>query len=218
MYEKLQQQFFEIGDRIVRYLPELLAGIALVAAGWLLGWLAKRIVMQLAKMLRLDRFMAGSRWGKDLSRGDVRYGFYRFMGNLAFFIVFLIFLQDALVMWKLKVISDLMARGIYFLPRVIIGLIIIGIGWLIASWTAGVVKRSLTREHVLRASLVSQFLKAALLFLFFGVAFAELDVARDVVVIGFATIFGTLGLLTVVIVAVGGKEFVKDLHDPEKEK
>ena len=44
-------------------------------------------------------------------------------------------------------------------------------------------------------------------------ALVELDIAREIVIIGFATIFITLGLFTIVLTAVGGKEFVKKLYD-----
>jgi len=40
-------------------------------------------------------------------------------------------------------------------------------------------------------------------------AIIEMNIAREIVIIGFATIFITLGVVLVVLTVVGGREFVK---------
>jgi hypothetical protein len=217
MDESLQNQFWGIGKEIIGYLPNLFAGILLVAIGWFLGWFLKRIIIRVAVLLRLERFLTRMRWGEDFSKADVRYGFYNFLGNIAFFIIFMIFLDNAFRTWKLTVLSDLMERGIYFLPRIILAVAIFGIGWLIASWAAKSASRALHREDIPRASLIARLIKAVLIMLFSAMALVELDIAREIVIIGFATIFITLGLLTVVVAAVGGKNFVKKIGESFKE-
>jgi hypothetical protein len=52
-----------------------------------------------------------------------------------------------------------------------------------------------------------------LLLFFSAMALTELDIAREIVFIGFATIFITIGLLTVVVTAFGGKSFLKKIGD-----
>jgi hypothetical protein len=217
MDESLQNQFWGIGKEIIGYLPNLFAGILLVAIGWFLGWFLKRIIIRVAVLLRLERFLTRMRWGEDFSKADVRYGFYNFLGNIAFFIIFMIFLDNAFRTWKLTVLSDLMERGIYFLPRIILAIAIFGIGWLIASWAAKSASRALHREDIPRASLIARLIKAVLIMLFSAMALVELDIAREIVIIGFATIFITLGLLTVVVAAVGGKNFVKKIVESLEE-
>jgi hypothetical protein len=217
MDESLQNQFWGIGKEIIGYLPNLFAGILLVAIGWFLGWFLKRIIIRVAVLLRLERFLTRMRWGEDFSKADVRYGFYNFLGNIAFFIIFMIFLDNAFRTWKLTVLSDLMERGIYFLPRIILAIAIFGIGWLIASWAAKSASRALHREDIPRVSLIARLIKAVLIMLFSAMALVEIDIAREIVIIGFATIFITLGLLTVVVAAVGGKNFVKKIVESLEE-
>jgi len=217
MGESLQTQFWEMGKEIIGYLPNLFAGILLVVVGWFLGWFLKRIIIRVAVLLRLERFLTRIRWGEDFSKGDVRYGFYNFLGNIAFFVIFIIFLDLAFRTWKLTVLSDLLEKGIYFLPRMILAIAIFGIGWLIASWAAKSALKALRREDIPRASLIAHLIKAVLIMLFSAMALVELNVAREIVVIGFATIFITLGLLTVVAAAVGGKNFIKKIVESLEE-
>jgi hypothetical protein len=219
MNENLQNQLLGIGKEIIGYLPNLFAGILLVAIGWFLGWFLKRIIIRVAVLLGLERFLTRLRWGEDFSKGDVRYGFYNFLGNIAFFIIFLIFLDNAFQTWKLTVLSDLLEKGIYFFPRIVMAIAIFGLGWLLASWAAKSASRALHREDIPRASLLARLIKAVLIMLFSAMALVELDIARQVVIIGFATIFITLGLLTVVVTAVGGRNFLKNISESlEKEE
>jgi len=75
------------------------------------------------------------------------------------------------------------------LPKVIIAIVIFGIGWVLASWVEGSVLKSLHREEIPRASLIAKFVKSILLIFFSAISLVELDVAREIVIIGFATIF-----------------------------
>ncbi|HKK19846.1 MAG TPA: hypothetical protein VJ983_00110 [candidate division Zixibacteria bacterium] len=212
MHKTLQEQLSGLSEQIIGFLPSLLAGIALVLLGWVLGWVCKRVIIQLAYILRLDRFLVRSRWRDDFAKGDVRFGLYNFLGNIAFFIIFIIFLDNAFHVWQLTVFYNLLETGIYFIPKAVAGLAIFGIGWLIASSAERAVRRGLHRESIPRAPLLSRFVKAVLLLLFSAMALVELDIARQVVLIGFATIFITLGILTVVLAAIGGKDFVQKVQ------
>jgi Mechanosensitive ion channel, conserved TM helix len=218
MNENLQNQFLETGKEIIGYLPNLFAGILLIIIGWFLGWFLKRIIIRVAVLLRLERFLTRIRWGEDFSKADVRYGFYTFLGNIAFFVIFMIFLDNAFRTWKLTVLSDLLEKIIYFFPKIILAVAIFGIGWVIASWAARSASKALHREDIPKASLIARLIKAVLIMLFSAMALVELDIAREIVIIGFATIFITLGLLTVVVAAVGGRNFLKKIGQSLEEK
>jgi hypothetical protein len=218
MNENLQNQFWGIGKEIIGYLPNLFAGFLLIVIGWFLGWLLKRIIIRVAVLLRLERFLTRMRWGEDFSKADVRYGFYNFLGNIAFFIVFLIFLDNAFRTWKLAVFSDLLERGIYFFPKFVLAMAIFGLGWLIASWAAKSALKALHREDIPRASLIARLIKAALIILFSTMALIELDIARQVVIIGFVTIFVTSGVIIIVLSFFVGKEFIQKIKESLKQK
>lgn len=218
MGDKFQELFGGVGQNIINYMPNLLAGIVLVLVGWLIGWFVKRVIIQLAVILRLEKFLTGFRWGKAFAKADIRYGFYNYLGNIFFFIIFIIFFNDALNAWKLVIFSKVLEGAIFYLPRIVISLIIILVGWLIANWTANSIEKSLSRERIPRSVLIAKFTKAVILLFFSAMALVELEIAQEIVVIGFATVFITLGLVTVVIFFVGGKEFIKKLELHSKEE
>jgi hypothetical protein len=218
METKVQDQFVSLADATIAYLPNLLAGIVLVLIGLIAGWLIKRFLVQVSILLRIDRFLKRSQWEADFAKADVRYGLYNFIGNTGFAIIFLLFLDNAFIAWKLTMLSDLLSKGILYLPKIIIALSIFGLGWLLSFWTEKSVLKSLYREEIPGASLISKFIKFIFLLFFSAIALVELDVAREIVIIGFATIFITLGSISIVVTAVGGKSLIEKISTTIKDK
>jgi hypothetical protein len=218
METKIADQFIGITDSIIAYLPNLLAGISFILVGWLAGWLIKRVLVKVSILIRIDRILRKSRWEADFSKADVRYGVYNFIGNIGYVLVFLFFLNNALIEWKLTILSDLLSTAMLVLPRIIRAVLIFGAGWLLAVWAQTALLKSLYREEIPRASLISRFLKVIIILFFSAIAFVELDVARQIVTIGFATIIITIGAISIVITAIGGKNFIEKIGSSFKEK
>jgi hypothetical protein len=96
MDSTLRDLFQNMGQKIIGYLPDLFAGLVLLGTGWFLGWFVKRVVVRICVLLHLERLVRAFRWGGGLSRADVRHAVFNWVGNVAFFLVFLAFLNAAL--------------------------------------------------------------------------------------------------------------------------
>jgi hypothetical protein len=180
----------------------------LILLGILAGWLIKRIVYQLCVLLRLDRLLRSLRWGGEFSKADIRHALFNAIGNAAFVLVFLVFLNAAFAAMQLLILSNLIEKSVAIVPRLLVSLLIFGIGWFIARWAALMVRRALGKEGVPRATLIARFSNAVILLFFSAMALVELNVAREIVIIGFSVIIITLAVLTVIIVTIGGRELV----------
>ena len=207
MDKSIESPFFDFGQQIINYLPNLLAGVLLLAAGWIVGWLVKRIVVQLLYVLRFERLFTRLQWRQALSKADIRYALFGFLGNIAFFIVFLIFLNSALFAMKLTILSNLIEHGVLFIPRLIVALIIFGIGWIIAGRVANSVYIALIKEDVPNYSLISRFAKFVIILFFTAMALVEIDIAIEIVIIGFTTVIISLSVLAVAAVIFSSKGF-----------
>jgi len=207
MDKSIESPFFDFGQQIINYLPNLLAGILLLVAGWVVGWLVKRIIVQLLFVLRFERLFTRLRWRQALSKADIRYALFGFIGNIAFFIVFLIFLNSSLYAMKLTILSNLIERGVLFVPRLIVALIILGIGWIIAGRVANAIYIALIKENVQHYSLISRFTKFIIILFFAAMALAEIDIAIEIVIIGFTTVIISLSIMAIIATVFAGKGF-----------
>ena len=218
MDKPVNDLFYNFVEKILAYLPTLFAGIVLFAIGWFLGWFVKRIVIQICKALRVERYLRRFRWGQDLSKADVRYALFDFIGNIAFVVVLVIFLNAALSVMQLTILSNLLEKGLFFFPKMIVALIIFSIGWFIARRVAMAIQKALIKEEVPRATLIARFAKSVLLLFFSAMALTEIDISPQIVVIGFTVVIITLGILTVVLVALSGRDMVAKMLETWEEK
>lgn len=206
-----QNPFLDLSQTVLAYLPSLLAGVVLLFVGWAAGWIAKRIVIQLLVVLRFERFV---RWRRELSKADIRYGLYNFLGNLVFLLVFLVFLYSALDVMKLAVLSQLIQNSVLFVPRLLLALVIFGVGWLLASRASRAVFSALIKENVPQYSLIARFIKFIVVLFFSAMALVELEIATQIVIIGFTTVIISICLLVIVLAVIGGRSFLDKFWNP----
>jgi hypothetical protein len=209
MDESLRGIFSSFSQNLSIYLPKLFAGIALILVGWILGWFAKRVVVQLCVILRLERYVRRFRWGADFAKADIRLGVYNAVGNVVFLLVFLVLLSAAVDAMQMTALSSVIQKSVLFIPKLLLLFLIFGVGWMISAWVATPIHRTLTKEGLPRATLIARLSKFVLRLFFAAMAIAQLDVAREIVTIGFTVIFCVLGVLTIMIAAMVGKEFVR---------
>lgn len=218
MDNNLESPFLDFGKQIINYLPNLLAGFILLLIGWFVGWLAKRIMIQLLVVLRFEKLFIRLQWRRALSKADIRYAVYNLIGNVVFFIVFLIFLNSALDAMRLTVLSNLIQQGVFFIPKLIVALFIFGIGWIVAGRVSNSVYISLLKEDITHYSIISKFVKFIAILFFAAMALVEIDIAPQVVIIGFTTIMITLGIIAITMVVWGGKSSLNNLMNNTDKK
>jgi len=216
MNKNIEDLVYGLWQKIIDYLPNLLAGLLLVLVGWIIAWLIKRVFIQLLIILRFDRLFTRLKWKSALSKADIRFALYNFLGNIAFFIIFLIFLNSALDALKLTVFSRLIEHGVLFIPRLIVALFIFGAGWFIASRASGAVLHSLIKENIPNHSLLARMVKFIIILFFSAMALVEIDIAANIVVIGFTSIIVTISISTIIIL-YSSKDSIKNIFKPNKE-
>jgi len=215
MDKNFRDLIYDLGQKIIAYLPNLLGGLLLLLLGWLIAWVVKRIVIQLLVILRFDRLFVRFRWKSSLTKADIRYALYNLIGNIAFLIVFLIFLNSAMAAMKLTMLSKLIEQGVLFIPRLIVALVIFGIGWLIGSRSSNAVSHSLIKEGFPGASLFAKLFKVIIVLFFSAMALVELNIAKQIVLIGFGAFLLTLSVAAVLLI-VESRESLKKFFSRDR--
>ncbi|KUO62153.1 hypothetical protein APF79_04065 [bacterium BRH_c32] len=207
--------FYNLWRTIVAYLPNLIAGLLLIIIGWFLGWFIKRVVIQVLVVLRFEKLLARFKWKNELSKADVRYSIYNLIGNIFFVLIFLIFLNSALVALNLIVLSRLIEQGVLFIPKIILALLIFSIGWWISAKASVAIVNALIIENVNRATFFGRIAKFTFIVFFSSIVLIELNVAAMLVYIAFSAFIITLGVITILYV-IGNKKFTKELSVDKK--
>jgi len=210
MEKDIESPFLDFGKQIINYLPSLLGGLILLLIGWIVGWIAKRITIQLLSVLRFEKLFVRLQWRRALSKADIRYAVFNFIGNIVFFIVFLIFLNSALNAMKLTVLSTLIQQGVIFIPKFIVASFILAIGWIVAGRVSNSIYNALLKEGIQHYSIISRFVKFVVVFFFTSMALVEIDIASQIVIIGFTTIMITMGIISIALIFFSSKSSINN--------
>jgi hypothetical protein len=202
----------EFGQRVTQYMPTLLAGVVVLLAGAVAGWLLKRVVVRILVLLRLDRLSGGSStWRSAMGKGDVRAALYNGIGMIAGSILFLVFIDNALQILGLTVLARMVDQVIVYLPTLALGVLISWVGLALANVLARRVEALLHHEGIPHTAILVGLVKSAFLFVVAALAMWELDFAREIVLSAFLIGFGAVGVAFALGVGIGSARAIQEL-------
>lgn len=195
--------------RVTDYLPTAAAGLLVVGLGIAGGWVAKRLVVRILLWLRLDRLAGRVGWRAAMAKGDVRAALYNLAGNVVFLIVFLVFLDNALQILGLLVLSRMIDQAVFYLPNLAVVALIGGVGAALASLLSGRLEEALEEEEFEHARLVAKLFKGVLLAVVAALGLWQLNFAREIVLAAFLIAFGAFGVAFAVALGLGSAKAVQ---------
>jgi len=193
----------QLSERFFSYLPTLAAGVAVVAVGLAAGWVAKRVVVRALVWVRLDRLGGRTGWRAAFGKGDVRAAMYELVGNIVMVGVVLLFLDNALQIVGLTVLSRLIDRSVFYLPNLALVALIVGVGLFVADLVGDRVTGALEDEDLPRPRLFGKIVKGVLQAVVGALALWQLGFARQIVLAAFYISFGALGVAFALAVGIG---------------
>jgi hypothetical protein len=199
----------QVAHRITDYLPTLGAGLLVMALGVAAAWVAKRLVVRILIWLRLDRFGGRMGWRAAMGKGDVRAALYDAIGNIVLVIVVLVFLDNALQILGLEVLSRMIDQAVFYIPNLLIVAFIGGVGIALASFLANRLREALEEEEFDHAGLVAKLFKGVLLAIVGALCLWQLGFAREIVLAAFLIAFGAVGVASAVALGLGSAKAVQ---------
>lgn len=201
---------FESGlTKVFDYLPQLLAAILLVLVGYLIAKVLEKTVRRALNKMRFDRALLTSPAGNVVGR--MMESPTRFVGSIAFWLVYLAFVSFAVSALNLPVLNHIMT-GIYsYVPRVIAAVAIFLVASAVSASTVGFVQRVMGKTPT--AKLVTAVVPAVTMSISIFMILNELDIAKDIVNITYTAIMGAMALGLALSFGLGGRDAAKAMID-----
>ncbi|KPK04736.1 MAG: hypothetical protein AMS20_08265 [Gemmatimonas sp. SG8_28] len=209
-------------EQIFAYLPTLTGGLLVLALGVAVGWISKRVVIRILIWLRLDRLGGRVGWRAAFGKGDVRAATYEMAGSVVMAAIVLLFLDNALQIWGLTVLSRWIDQFIFYVPNLALVGLIVTVGFLISNGVGSRVENALQDEGFRRSQLLAKIVKGALQAVVGALALWQLGFAREIVLAGFLITFGAIGVAFAVAVGLGSSRAIQrgweKMLDQDEEK
>lgn len=159
----------EFGVRTLAYLPNLAAAVGLMVVGWMVAWLARAVVVRVVGGV-LGAFTRKPSVGQAVERSRLAPGFAVVLGGVTYWFVLTLFAAAAIERLELTFAASLVTAFAAFLPRVLVGLVILFGGIVVGQMAFTAVQRTSAAAGLPQATLLAR--SAQVVLVFFGMVTA----------------------------------------------
>jgi len=178
--------------------PKVLAFIAIVAVGWIIARVVRRVVNTLLEKVGFDRLVQRGAVGQAMARG--RYDASDILARLAYYALMLMTLQLAFSVFGPNAISTLITAVVAWLPKAFVAVVIVMVAGAIGSAAKDLITNSLAGLSYGR--LLGNAVSAFVLAMGVIAALNQVGIATSVTTPVLITALATVG--GIAIVGVGG--------------
>lgn len=211
--------FVDMGNAFLAFLPNLIAAILILLVGWVLARIVQGLLTNALAAAGFDRLMARMGLTRQ-SKPQHEVGYEgpdevaaptttpsSIAGTLAFIAIILVAVTAAFRALGIVALEVLMADLLVFAGQLFMGLVIFGVGLLLANWAARIVVTS-DYEH---SNVLGQLTRAAVLVLAGAMALRQMGLANEIVTLAFAFLIGAIAIATAIAFGIGGRHVAADV-------
>jgi len=203
----------QVWSSFLGILPNIIGAIVLFIVGLLLASWAKRLVMGLLKLVKIESISKNAGVDKYLSKAEIKLSFIELIGSLVQWLIILTFFLAVVDILGLSVVSQVLVTVLGYLPNVIAAALIFAAGYIVANLVEGLVRGALASVDHDVAKPVSKVARWVLLLIASFAAIDQLQVAQGLISTFFQGLTYTLVLVVGLSVGLGSKELVARVLD-----
>ncbi|OGK31203.1 hypothetical protein A3F29_01765 [Candidatus Roizmanbacteria bacterium RIFCSPHIGHO2_12_FULL_33_9] len=191
----------------VGFLPDLFGGLLILIIGLIVANLLKGILLSVFGFLKFEKVFQQA---KGVDKGEIRL-WEEIIAEIVRWTVVILFLIPTLQVWGLTEATTVLNEILFYIPNVIIAVVIGFVGLVASNLVANLVRRTVKTLGSTTANTLAVFTKSVIVFFTVLVVLSQLGVAQDIVRILFTGIIGMLALAGGLAFGLGGKEIARDL-------
>ena len=195
-------------------LPNFFGGLIILIIGLLIGSILKNVLMSLLSFLKIEFLFEKARLFK---KGEVRL-WEEVLTEILKWTLIVVFLIPTLEIWGLSKATAVINQILFYLPNVIVSVVIAFIGILASNLVSYLVRHSVKTLGSSSANSLSVFSKGVIIFFTTLVVLNQLGVAQDLIRILFTGIVAMLALAGGLAFGLGGKDAAKEVLEELKNK
>lgn len=206
----MSDQFVEA---VSTHAPRVGLAFVVLAAGWLVARLAKRLVEKGLHLLRFDE--AAERSGIDdfLVRGGVRLTARSILATFVYWTVLAVSAVGCFTLMGVPESRALVANIFSFGVRALLAAVIVTFGIAFAAMVRGAVAAYLNNLGVEGARPLGVAAQVAVILFVASLALEQLNMGSQIIVVGFSMIFGGACLALAIAFGLGGRKWAERFLD-----
>jgi hypothetical protein len=213
LLDPLVQSLNETWRQVQLFFPRVFAAVVLLALGWILASIVRRLLIRLLLALRVD--VAAEKAGIEdfLLRGGVRFTTVTLIAQVLYWGLFLVVVLAAFNVVGVPMPTSTIEQVAGYLPNVMAALLVVIFGSLLARFARAALQAYLDNIGMEGAELFALLAQGAIMVFVATLALGQLRIGGPVLVSAFQIAFGGLCLALALAFGLGGRDWAARILD-----
>ncbi len=181
---------------ILNKLPSIFAASIIIILAIVIGKMIQPLLSQILMGLGFDRLLEGLGLKKIGQKTPSQV-----VGTIAFIYILFFAVMEAAEVLNFQMLSHLSSQLIVFAFKVILALVILGVGFLVGNWVKG-----LTLGASKERPFIANLAKVAIIIFASAIALRSLGIADEIVTLAFGLLLGSIAIAAAIAFGIGSKD------------
>lgn len=205
---ELTQAVQELAREFAHFLPRLVVLVIIAFTGWLIAYLLKVVARSILRLIKFDQLSENAGASQLLAKAALPAS-SELLSRFVFWVAWLGFMLLGISVLGLFGLEEQVARFFEFLPRLFAALFILFFGLLAATFFSRAVLLAAVNSNLPSPRLLSISVRAIIIVFVLSMAFEELGIAEQTVLVAFGIAFGAIMLGLAIAFGTGGKDLAR---------
>lgn len=196
----------------IYFLPNFIGGVLIFSIGIILSQIARRALFSMLEFIKIDAFIKTSKLGNGKTVGVWKEIMVEILG----WSVIILFLIPAAEVWGLSRVTEVLNQLLFYLPNVVVAVIIGFIGIIFANLVSDLVRHGVRTVGSKSANSLAALAQYSILFFTVLIVMNQLGIAQDLIRILFTGIVAMIAIAGGLAFGMGGKELAREILEELK--
>ncbi len=205
---ELTQAMGDLARGFAHILPRIIVVVIMALVGWVVAYLAKVILRSILRLIKFDRLSENAGASQLLTKAALPSA-TDLLCRFVFWLAWLGFILLGVRVLGIVGLQEQIAKFFLFLPRLFVALIIMFFGLLLATFLARAALLAAVNANFPSPRLLSVSVRTIIIIFVLSMAFEEVGVAEQTMLVAFGVAFGAMMLGLAIAFGTGGKELAQ---------
>jgi small-conductance mechanosensitive channel len=205
---ELSQVFEQMARDFAHYLPRLVVLFIIALIGWLIAYLLKLLSRSLLRLTKFSKLSENAGATQLLHQAALPSS-TELVSRFVFWVSWVGFVLMGISFLGIAGLQEYIAEFFYYLPRLFVGMIILFLGLIAASFFSRAALLASVNANFRLSRTLSMAIRVIIIVFVLSMVFEVLGVAQQTVLIAFSTMFGAAMLGFAIAFGIGGQDLAR---------
>ena len=205
---ELSQALHEIARGFAHFLPRLIVMVVLTFVGWVTAYLIKAVLRSILRLIKFDKLAETAGASQLLTKAALPSA-TETLSRFVFWVAWLGFVLLGVSVLGILGLQEQIARFFLFLPRLFVAMFILFFGLLAAGFFSRAALLAGVNANMPSPRVLSLAVRSIIIVFVLSIAFEELGLAEQTMLVAFGIAFGALMLGLAIAFGIGGRDLAQ---------